>query len=433
MGTRFVHDGAPSSASPYETWDTAATTLLIAVDAAIAGEDIHMAADHAETPGSQTYTFPGTDAAPNRVISVTVDTTTYNKADNIQVDESGTGGSDMTITGHVKFRGISFKIDDNYIMQQKADEILFDDCILEISGSTSNAMLLGAGNDPSEYRFKNTDVNWSAGGTNAEFDLSGAILIWEGGVLGQGGTDPTALFSPGAQGARVHLSGVDLSALSTAIVQVSASNIFEIELHHCLLHASVALTTGTIVSSLTTALMSGCDDTTGNKLYRMEYTDYWGTTEEDIANTRTGGANDGVTDYSWKMVSTGNATEFSEPHVSPPIVKWVDATGSTTFTINGIWSSVTDIQDDEIWVEIEYLSASADTESDLVNDGMADILATPADQTTNSEAWTEALANENKFQLNSTVTVNRVGPVIARVYLAKPSTTVFIDPLIVVS
>ncbi len=72
-------------------------------------------------------------------------------------------------------------------------------------------------------------------------------------------------------------------------------------------------------------------------------------------------------------------------------------TGSRTVTINCLWDSVTDIQDDEIWLEIEYLSASADTESDFANDGLADVLASPADQTTNSEVWTENLTNDNEF------------------------------------
>jgi len=64
---------------------------------------------------------------------------------------------------------------------------------------------------------------------------------------------------------------------------------------------------------------------------------------------------------------------------------------------------------------------------------MTDITSTPADQTTNATAWTETLTNDNEFELAVTVTVNRVGPVIARVCLAKPSTTIYVDPLIVKS
>ncbi len=179
--------------------------------------------------------------------------------------------------------------------------------------------------------------------------------------------------------------------------------------------------------------MSGCDDTTGNDLYRLEYVDYWGSTVHD--DTIFLAASDGTQGISWKMVSTANAVEFSEPTKSPPIYSWVDATGSTTFTVNMVWDSASDIQNDEAWLEIEFLEASADVDSAFTNDRMAGISGTPADQTNNTESWTgtSGFSNENLIELAVTVTVNRVGPVIARVYLAKPSTTIYVDPLIVKS
>ncbi len=66
---------------------------------------------------------------------------------------------------------------------------------------------------------------------------------------------------------------------------------------------------------------------------------------------------------------------------------------------------------------------------------MADISATPVDHDNNTESWTgtSGFSNENKITLSVTATVNRVGPVIARVHLAKPSTTIYVDPLIVKS
>ena len=120
---------------------------------------------------------------------------------------------------------------------------------------------------------------------------------------------------------------------------------------------------------------------------------------------------------------------------SPPIVLWNTATSSSTFTINCLWDSATNIQNDEIWMELEYFGSSANTQSSFSSDGLANPLATAADQTTNSETWTisPSMTNANEFQLNVTVTPGRVGPVIAHVYLNKPSTTVFVDPLIVVS
>ncbi len=86
-------------------------------------------------------------------------------------------------------------------------------------------------------------------------------------------------------------------------------------------------------------------------------------------------------------------------------------------------------------LEIEFLEASADVDSAFADDRMADITATPTDQANNAESWTgtSGFANENTQEVAVTVTVNRVGPVIARVCLAKPSTTIYVDPLIVKS
>ncbi len=438
MAIRFVDNGASATEDPYDTWDKAAVTLAIAITGAstnlAAGDDIHMAADHTETPSGPTYAFPGTAAAPNRVISVTQGTTTYNKADNIQVDTSGT--TDMTITGLVKFYGISFKVGDDIFTESSPQNILFDDSTIELDRSNGQ-WVTGTATGQNILRFKNSTVNFSGGGTAANFQLaSNSKFYWDGGLLSHGGTMPTALFDGMDRDIIISMAGVDLLSLSTTTALVDVSDAADIiaEFHHCVKDPDLTLTTGTIASTGTRVLWSGVDDTTGNDLYNFEYVDYYGSiVHDDAIFVTTGGASDGTTPISWKMVTTANATEFSEPLISPPIVVWVDGTGSKTFTVQCLWDSVTDIQNDEIWLEVEYLEASADTDSAFANDGLADILATPADQATNSTAWTESLTNDNEFAIAVTATVNRVGPAICRVHMGKPSTTVYVDPKVTVT
>ena len=437
MAIVYCDDGG-SNTSPYDTWAKAATTFLVAVDFASAGDDIYIGADHSEAPGTNTvYTFPGTAAAPNRVISVTVGTTTYNKADNIQIDLSTGGGGlwDCTIVGTVKFYGVSIKIGDDLKILTTAGSVLFDDSVLELSRTTGAQLQVNVAAREMYFRLKNTDLNFSGGSASSGIVLNNCpVFEWHGGTLSWSGTQPTALFDGMIDLVVISVAGVDLSSVSTALVDVSDQAQILAEFHHCLLHASVALTTGTIAIAGTKVLMSGCDDTTGNDLYRSEYVDYYGSkVHDDAIFVTTGGASDGTTPISWKIVTTANAAEFSEPLISPLIVVWVDSTGSKTFTVQCLWDSVTDIQNDEIWLEVEYLEASADTDSAFANDGLADILATPADQTTNSTAWTESLTNDNEFALAVTVTVNRVGPAICRVHMGKPSTTVYVDPLVTVT
>ena len=422
-----------SNTSPYETLAKAATTFAVAAAQAVAGEDILIGMDHVEDPGANiTYNFAGTETAPVRVISINTTTEAYDKADNIQIDNNG-GVRDIFINDHVKFYGVSLRWGDDLIINTVDCHVLFDDCELEGDRTSGAGCEFGATAGRNVVELVNTNVKFPNSNSSAGINLNTGIFEWIGGTLTLGATMPTALFqSAGLRTQTVFVAGVDLSALSSAIFSVSGSKIILAEVHECELHASVSLTTGTMAETGTRILMSGCDDTTGNKLYRMEYVDFWGSTVHDAATFRTtGGASDGTTPISWKMVSTGNAKEFSEPTKSPPIPGvWVDSTGTKTFKVNCLWDSATDIQNDEAWLEVEFLEASADTGSGFANDRPADVLAAPADQTTNAVPWTisPSMTNANEFELSVTVTVNRVGPAIIKVCLAKPSTTIFADP-----
>ncbi len=429
----FCNDDG-SNTAPHETWAKAATTFATAVAALSAGDRLILGHDHSEDPGGITYAFPGTAAAPNLVISATStaggSTVTYNKADNVQLDNSASA-VDINLSGYVQFYGVSFKVGDDFTFSG-VSSFIFDDSVLELTGANSK---FNATTSIGKLRLelRNSDINFSGGGVSGGFRFIGNMIFnWFGGLYSITGTQPGALFDGASRTVTVNLAGVDFSALSSAFFDVSDESEWRGSMHHCLLHSSVSLITGIINNPTQRIIMSGCDDTTGNNLYRLEYVDFWGSTVHDDAiflSDADKRSSDGTTPISWKMVSTANAREFSEPTTSPPIFAWVDSTGSKTFKIHGVWDSATDIQDDEIRIRVEFLEASADTDSAFADDGPADITATPADQTTNAESWTvsPSMTNENTFEISVTKTVNRVGPVICWIELMKPSTTVFMN------
>jgi hypothetical protein len=431
MANIFCNDDG-SNTSPYETWAKAATTFLTAVNAASPGDDIIIGADHTEDPGaSVVYAFSNTQASPNRVISSTVgagSTIVYNKADNIQINL--TGIFEIQIYYHVHFYGVSILTGGTIRTHISYSRVTYEDCRIELAKNGNALWHLGASGGL-YVGFKNTDIIFSgASGANQFIRSGNDIFEWRGGTLTHTEASPVALFDQSNFLSETLISGVDLSDITSAIFDLNDLAEQRAKVHHCLLNSSVAITTGTINNRSTQILVSGCDDTTGNNLYRLDYTDFWGSTVHDDAIYRNDGASDGTTNISWKMVSTANAREFSEPTKSSDIIARVDSTGEKTFTVHVNWDDATDLDDDEIWLEIEFLEASADTDSAFADDRMADITATPAAQATSTEAWTGTggFTNENKQQLDVTVTVNRVGPVIARVCLAKPSTTVYVDP-----
>lgn len=145
---------------------------------------------------------------------------------------------------------------------------------------------------------------------------------------------------------------------------------------------------------------------------------------------RTGGASDGTTPISRRMVSTANSKFFS-PLVLGPISVWNDTIGSSlTATVEIVTDNVT-LTDAECWLEVEYLGTSGFPLSLCVSDRSANILATPANQTTSSATWTTTgLTTPVRQALSVSFTPQEKGPIQARVMLARASTTVYVCPKI---
>jgi len=177
------------------------------------------------------------------------------------------------------------------------------------------------------------------------------------------------------------------------------------------------------------------DDSTGNvqELYQFSNAAR-GTIERNTAVYRTGGAVKSTVGFSSKYVTTADVTKYEHLQVSE-IITNVASTGSKTFTLHLIHDSLTNLQDDEVYMELSYFANSADTEMTTVSTSWnnADPGATPADLTASTESWTEVMTNPNKQKMTSTVTVNQAGPVMIRVFVAKASYTVYVCPKIEVA
>jgi len=174
--------------------------------------------------------------------------------------------------------------------------------------------------------------------------------------------------------------------------------------------------------------MRNCDSADTN--YRIAEHCYEGDLVQETTIVRTGGASDGTTSLAWNMTSSAGST-FWTPFYSPWISGWLDSTGSKTFTGQIVHDSVTNLQNDEVWLEVEYLGDGSFPLSTFADDRMADILATAADQSTTGDTWTTTgLTNPNTQDLSVTVTVNEKGPWRARFCLAKPSYTIYCCPKI---
>jgi hypothetical protein len=318
-----------------------------------------------------------------------------------------------------------------------AGELIFDTCALRHVGTSATAtdrIVLGNGSAGVLQHTLLLNTTVSVGHTNqrigftANWDMRGGAIN----VIGGGGL--TTMLRPATRG-QARLVGVDLSTQTTghALVTVVTGSSAIISFEQCKLGASVALTTGTHPGQPgTMARIENSDSADTN--YRMQRTSYEGTVSSETTIVRTGGASDGTTALSHKFVTTANS-RFLFPLVGPEIVQWNTSTGSSkTVTVEFVHDSVTNLQDDEIWLEVEYLGTSGFPLALLTSDRMTDILSTPADQTDSSATWTTTgLTNPNTQKLVVTFTPQEIGLIRARVVLAKESYTVYVDPLLTVA
>jgi hypothetical protein len=172
----------------------------------------------------------------------------------------------------------------------------------------------------------------------------------------------------------------------------------------------------------------------GAKNYEFYIGNRKGTIRNENTRVRTGGASDGTTSMAWKMITTADSKNYFQYLESPEITKWNETTGSPiTVTVEILTDNVT-LKDDEIWLEVDYLGSSSYPIGSALNDRVASVLATPANQETSEAAWTTTgLSTPVKQKLSVTITPQMKGVIHAKVKLAKASTTVYVCPKIDIS
>lgn len=432
MADFYLDDGG-SATAPYDTLAKAANDWATVVAAMSAGDRLLVVSDTIDVlSATATLAFPGTLSSPNQVISISSVDESYLKASAAQIDASASV-YDLSVTGYVTFYGILFKIGDDFRVTVTDCVVNLEDCAIELTGGSS-VVECGSPSGGNKLTLKETDVNFSNGGDGFETN-SQQEFEWDGGTLSFTGTQPTYLFRDASQRGSMLVKNVDLSSITTTIFQMNQSAIIIAKMINCILNSSVTIATSIDYEGSSVTMLES-DDTTGNDLYRIYYADYFGSVVHDDAIYRTAGAAYDGTNISWQLVSSANALEYHRPlRVGIPILAKFKTTGSKTFTCHLVFDNATDLQDDEVWIEVEYLGASANIQRSLANDRMADPMATPANQATSTESWTGTggFTNENKHQLVVTQTVNRVGMYKLWVCLAKPSTTIYACPKIEIS
>ncbi|RWF66629.1 hypothetical protein [Mesorhizobium sp.] len=442
MTLRYVRSGAGGAANGTD-WANAYLTLAAALTASAAGDTIYVSEDHAASSAStQTYTSPGTAASPVRVVCVNHSGSVPPVSADIRTTatEATTTSNSMTFDGSFcVYDGITFtcgssSLSASMTVLNATDKIVkFRNCALRLGTSSASAQIaLGtASAGGASVELENTTVQF--GHASQKITCSAEILWRDTPSAVTGATIPTSLFTVAAstRGAHIECRGVDLSALGSGktIFTNSAGQIAaQLVLMDCKIDSAV-----TLCSRPAARGEGGLDYVrvdSGGTNYKHGRVRYEGTQTEETTIVRSGGASDGTTAIAEKIVTTANCSEHF-PFKSPPIAIWNDTTGSSvTATIEGIWGGGAVPNNNDIWLEVEYLGSGSSPNASFAYNSKADILASASALSAGSGTWG---GSTTKFKLAVTFTPQQRGWLFAYVNAGAASSTFYIDPKITLS
>lgn len=449
MGIIYVRSTDGSDADNGSTWALAKATLAGAAAIAVAGDTIYVSQVHAETAAaSKTITLAGTLASPIKVICAN-DGAEPPIAVATTASVTTTGGNSITVGGWAYFYGIHFSAgsgNNNVSLSLLANAAnvtqTYERCKFTHGSTASSAQRINVGSTSSGNtrlcRWLNCDVVFSGTGNGITCALGN--LEWIGGTVS--GTAPSSsegmfkLQSGGVYSGSVHLAGINMSSLGAGAYLVQPGLVDgSFSMRNCKLPASWSGTLLTTAPSAPASVyaMHNCDNADTN--YRLWVESYAGSAKSETTLVRTGGASDGTTPQSFKMVTSSGASYPNIVLASPEISIWNGVVGTPiTITISILRDSATNLKDDEVWMELQALSTSGAPLGTLYSDAKETFLATSADQASSSETWTTTgMTNPNEQELSVTLTAQEVGWLKMRVMCAKASTTLYACPKPVVT
>ncbi len=441
MATYFVSN-AGSNTAPYDTEAKAATSLsTIAALPWAATDTVYVSSTHAEsTAGAISYTFPTTTGL--KILCVLFNGTgAYTAPTTGAVITNSTDNTAITfVSGYAYVYGIQWtapstaSAGNTMTIQSTGNTtggMIFTSCIFRFPGSSTSSRLI-IGNTSSlrdiYLHLINCTHSALAGGNrnilcrNVEVYIENFSYICDSG-------QPTTMFNVGStnSGSFTIVSSDFSNLASTNLLQVSADiTPSTFRMIGCKIPAFTNITVDSHVGP-NTLQIELIDCASGDTQYQYLLDNYMGRIE--VVNSIYTDSSNGTDSLSLKMVSSANAS-FQTPLIAPPISYFNPTLSAMTTTVEVVSDNVT-FTDAELWQETLAKVTSGFALATLnVADRVANVLATPAAQTSSSVVWTGtgAFSPEVKQKLVSgSFTPAEVGMIQTTVKLAKASATVYVS------
>lgn len=444
----LILPGVLLAASPVYVWDGSAQddgdatwnsstiaylTLELALAAVDAGGIINVASEHSQTQASALTLGSANDNVT--VISVDKDNSDVYLA---MVDDAApgkietTGNNSITFNKNSTFLGLTIDSDQDMIFSTNTMENKFINCKLLVDNITP----IGGTNNDSTVIFEN--VNYEQTG-NGRFQLSGGGIIWKGGTFSfNGGMISGALFqhTSATRGMKVIVADVDFQDLDAGdyLVDMNSTDATAtVDIKRSKVPAALAgLITNLPTGPLATAKFHSVSNS--NIIHQLQENTHLGQINEDTG-IYLDATYDGTNGYAAKLVSNANAIEWTNSLEFKLADIW--STANPTITVELLIDSATTLNNDDVWLRIQYPDGTTGALglSDI-SSRMTNITDTPSELTTSAKGagdWTGEGGTAKFYKISVVLANGQTGVHTIYVNLAKPSTTIYTDPKLVIS